>query len=341
MLYYVEEMNKVGGFLMKNKFIKMLICVSFLLTLFGCANGNKDEKIIIYSTAEDFRNEYLQKRLNEKFPDYDVTIQYVSTGNCAAKLKAEGKDIEADIIFEMEKTYADELKDNFYTLDNYDFSKYIDELVPNDKKYATSIRYSAAIILNEKVLKEKGVAIPASYEDLLKPEYKGLISMPSPKASGTGYMILKNIINIMGEEKGFEYFDELSKNILQYTSSGSGPVNALVQGEVGIGLGMTFQAVNEINKGSNLTIKFFDEGAPWTTSTFAIVDGHQDKKGVQEVFKFFYDELILEDKQKFLPESIYKNQDTKIENYPENIKYGDMSNNTPEERTKLLGKWKY
>ena len=60
----------------------------------------------------------------------------------------------------------------------------------------------------------------------------------------------------MGEEKGFEYFDELSKNILQYTSSGSGPVNALVQGEVGIGLGMTFQAVNEINKGSNLTIKF-------------------------------------------------------------------------------------
>ena len=59
------------------------------------------------------------------------------------------------------------------------------------------------------------------------------------------------------------------------------------------------------------------------------------------MFKFFYDELILEDKQKFLPESIYKNQDTKIENYPENIKYGDMSNNTPEERTKLLGKWKY
>lgn len=326
---------------MKDKFVKMFVCMSFIVTLFGCSNGNGNDKIIIYSTAEDFRNEYFQKRLDEEFPEYDISIQYVSTGNCAAKLKAEGKDIEADIIFEMEKTYADELKGNFYSLKDYDFSSYIDELVPSDKKYAISIRYSAAVILNEKVLEEKGIDVPNSYEDLLDSKYKGLISMPSPKASGTGYMILKNIVNIMGEEKGFEYFDELSKNVLQYTSSGSGPVNSLVQGEVGIGLGMTFQAVNEINKGSKLSIKFFDEGAPWTTSTFAIVDGHQDKEGVEDVFKFFFDELVLEDKQQFLPESIYKNQDTKIANYPENIVYGDMSNNTPEERTKLLEKWKY
>lgn len=322
------------------KILKVLTCFLLAATLVGCSNNGSD-KITIYSTAEDFRNEFLQKKLDEKFPDYDVEIQYVSTGNCAAKLKAEGKDIEADIIFEMEKTYADELKNNFYTLDEYDFSKYLDELVPDDKKYATSIRYSAAVILNEKVLKEKGLAIPETYEDLLDPKYKGLISMPSPKASGTGYMILKNIVNIMGEEKGMAYFDDLSKNILQYTSSGSGPVNALVQGEVGIGLGMTFQAVNEINKGSQLTIKFFDEGAPWTTSTFAMVDGHQDKKGVKEVFDYFYNELILLDKENFLPETIYKVQDTKIKNYPENIKYGDMSNNTPEQREKLLSEWKY
>lgn len=322
------------------KILKILVCFMLTIALVGCSNNGND-KIVIYSTAEDFRNEFLQKKLDEKFPDYDVEIQYVSTGNCAAKVKAEGKDIEADIIFEMEKTYADELKDNFYTLDDYDFSKYIDELVPTDKKYATSIRYSAAVILNEQVLKDRKVDVPQTYEDLLDPKYKGLISMPSPKASGTGYMILKNIINIMGEEKGIAYFDELSKNILQYTSSGSGPVNALVQGEVGIGLGMTFQAVNEINKGSQLTIQFFDSGAPWTSSTFAIVDGHQDKKGVKEVFQYFFDELILLDKQNFLPETIYKNQDTKIKNYPENIQYGDMSNNTPEEREKLLNKWKY
>lgn len=66
----------------------------------------------------------------------------------------------------------------------------------------------------------------------------------------------------MGEDQAFSYFDKLIENILQYTSSGSEPVNALDQNEVAIGLGMTFQAVQEINKGANLEITFFNEGAP-------------------------------------------------------------------------------
>ena len=82
--------------------------------------------------------------------------------------------------------------------------------------------------------------------------------MPNPKSSGTGYMFLKNLVNTWGEEAAFAYFDELSKNILQFTSSGSGPINALVQEEVAIGLGMTAQAVTQINEGVNLKIVFFE-----------------------------------------------------------------------------------
>ena len=84
-------------------------------------------------------------------------------------------------------------------------------------------------------LEEKNLAVPTSYADLLKPEYKGLVSMPNPKSSGTGYMFLKSLVNAWGEEEAFAYFDQLAENILQFTSSGSGPVNALVQGEAAIG----------------------------------------------------------------------------------------------------------
>ncbi len=324
---------------MKNK-LKFLLVIAFGILLTSCSN-DKRPSVMIYSTAESFRNEMFQEELDKKFPEYNITIQYIPTGNCAARLKAEGTDIEADIIFESEYTYAEELKDLFYDLSDYDFSKYLDEMVPEHKKYATSIRYSGAIIVNEDVLREKGLEEPTSYEDLLDPKYKGLVSMPSPKASGTGYMFLKNLVNVMGEEEAFAYFDKLTYNILQYTSSGSGPVNALVQGEAAIGLGMTFQAVQEINKGANLKILFFEEGAPWTTSVFAIVNGHQDKEGVQEVFCYFFDELVQKDKEMFLPEHIYKDQNTVVENYPTNIVYGDMSNNTAEERLRLLRQWIY
>lgn len=322
------------------KILNLLMTGLLTLSLAACGKDDK-ANILIYSTAEDFRNEMLQNELNAKFPEYNIVIQYVSTGNCAAKLKAEGSDIEADIIFESEYTYAEDLKDNFYELSELDFSKYQEELIPEHKKYATTIRYSGAIILNEEVLKSKGLEAPKSYEDLLDPKYKGLITMPNPKASGTGYMFLKNLVNVMGEEEAFAYFDKLTENILQYTSSGSGPVNALVQKEAAIGLGMTYQAVHEINKGANLTITYFEEGAPWTTSTMAIVKDHQDKTGVKEVFQYIYDELILKDKQMFIPEPIYVDQDIEIENYPTDFHYGDMSNNTPEERERLLSQWKY
>lgn len=324
------------------KGLKLILSLIVAFSVVGCSSGGKGKPtIVLYSSAEDFRNEHYQKRLNEQFPDYNISVQYVSTGNTAAKIKSSGKSIEADIIIELEHTYSQQLEENFYTLDDSLYAEVMDEFIPESKKYVPTIRYSGAIIINEEVLKAKGLDVPTSYQDLLDPKYEGLISMPNPKASGTGYMFLKNLVNVMGEEEAFAYFDQLSKNILQYTSSGSGPVNALVQKEAAIGLGMTFQAVEEINKGANLTITTFSEGAPWTTNDTSIIEGRQDKEGVKEVFEFFVNTLIRENAELYMPEPVLKDQTSSIENYPTNIQYGDMSNNTVEVRENLLAKWKY
>lgn len=60
-----------------------------------------------------------------------------------------------------------------------------------------------------------------------------MISMPNPKASGTGYIFYLNLVNEWGEEKTLAYFDSLAENIsgAGFTSSGSGPVQALKMGE--------------------------------------------------------------------------------------------------------------
>ena len=154
-------------------------------------------------------------------------------------------------------------------------------------------------------------------------------------------MFLKSLVNAWGEEEAFAYFDQLAENILQFTSSGSGPVNALVQGEAAIGLAMTGQTVTEINKGADLEILFFEEGSPYTVYGMGIIEGKQDRQAVQEVFNFFYTDLVPEDKERFFPEQIYKDRTFEIENFPTNIKYADMSGNTTEEKEKLLEKWKH
>ena len=157
----------------------------------------------------------------------------------------------------------------------------------------------------------------------------------------TKYMFVKMLVNTWGEDEAFRYFDALAENILQFTSSGSGPVNALIQGEAAIGLGMTAQAVTAINDGANLKILFFDEGSPFSLYGFAMPEGKQDRKAVRDVFDFFYTTLVPEDKELFYPEQIYKEKTFEIENYPTNIIYGDMSGNTTEEKTRLLDKWEY
>lgn len=331
-----------------SKVLSLLFTVIMLITALGaCSKSSSNNevensnRVIIYSGAEEYRNEYFMQRLTEQFPDYDISIEYMPTGNLAAKLAAEGLDTDIDIIFDLDYSYAGLVEQYLADLSDYDQTIYMDDCIPASGKYMAECRNGGAIIINPDVLEAKGLTEPKSYEDLIKPEYKGLISMPNPKSSGTGYMFVKNLVNVWGEEEAFEYFDKLAENILQFTSSGSGPVNALVQGEAAIGLGMTAQAVTKNNEGANLKIVFFEEGSPYSLYGFAMPEGKQNKKAVKEVFDFFYTTLVLEDKDLFYPEQIYKNRVSTIENYPTNIKYADMSNNTTEEKTRLLEKWDY
>ena len=165
--------------------------------------------------------------------------------------------------------------------------------------------------------------------------------MPSPKSSGTGYMFLKSLVNEWGEEEAFAYFDKLTGNILQYTSSGSGPVNALIQEEVAIGLGMTGQAVTMINEGHPLEIIYFDEGSPYCLYGQSMIKGKEKREAVRKVFEYMVNTVNYELVANFFPEKIYKDKDFVIENYPSNIVYSDMSNNSIEEKERLLDKWVY
>lgn len=333
------ENNEGEGRKMKRKVILgILIGTQLLLTACG---GNR-ENVLIYSSAEDYRIEYMNERLQEEFPDYEITIEYMPTGNHAAKLISEGISTECDISHDLEYGYMEKLDKEglFADLSVYDKDIYVDDVVKSNN-YLAEYRNGGAVIVNTKILEEKGLAIPESYEDLLKPEYKGLISMPNPKSSGTGYMFLKSLVNEWGEERAFEYFEKLTENILQYTSSGSGPVNALMQEEAVIGLGMTGQAVIKINEGYPLEIVYFAEGSPYCIYGQSMIKGKDERNAVAEVFDFMVNTLNYEMVAKFFPEKIYKDKDYTIENYPINISYSDMSNNSIEEKNRLLERWTY
>ncbi|MBQ1181330.1 MAG: hypothetical protein IIX63_04355, partial [Treponema sp.] len=63
---------------MLNKILKGLgITITTLLMLVSCSKKSSNN-IVIYSCAEDYRNEFYLEELKKQFPEYNFTLDYQS-----------------------------------------------------------------------------------------------------------------------------------------------------------------------------------------------------------------------------------------------------------------------
>ena len=339
--------------------VALLCCAIMLLT--GCGSNNSSttsqtssnsgkERVVIYTAAEDERIAYIQEELDKKFPNYEIVIQSIGTGQLLTKLQAEGTNSDCDIFYDLEVVNAEIIlnasPDLFVDLSDYDFSIYdssVTGYTSRHHKYAVNGKTAGAFLVNTKVLEEKGLPIPATYEDMLDPQYAGLISMPSPKSSGTGYSYYHGMITILGEEAGMAYFDSLNPNIKEYTTSGSAPAKAAVRGDVAIAYGLLWQCVNYANENEGMQVIVPDQGLAFDLFTMGMISGHETKAPVKEVFTYLYTELNKPQCAKFNPDKIYVDMPAaEIENYP--ASYEEITMNGLfdfEYKQNLLDQWKF
>lgn len=320
---------------MKKKII--FLSIVFILLLTGCTSSK--EKVVIYTSMEEERNQKLKEMVKEEFPDLNVVVQYMATGNSAAKIKNEGTKIEADIVLDLETAHMKDVEDNFADLSNFDTSFYLDD-INTSNNYLIWTKYTMNLIIDNKYFEEHNLSIPKTYKDLLKEEYKDLIAMPDPKTSGTGYAFYLNVVNIMGEDKAIEYFKKLKSNLREYTTSGSGPTNLLKQGEIAIAMGMTSQGVGAINSGYDFSIIQLETGSPYNTTSCGIIKGKETNENVKKVFNWLIKDFGKYDKENYMPDKILKEQDNKVENYPTDLKDANMTGiDSTEIKEKLIEKW--
>ena len=320
----------------------LLLAVTLVFTVLAARNS--EESIVICASSEQYRNDALQELLTERFPDYNIVVMYMSTGKAAAKVYAEGSGTDIDMLVGLETGYLNKVKGSLADISGASSIPYVDGLMPSDNENRWVIweRQAGSIIVNREILDKYGLDAPQTYEDLLKPEYRGLIAMPDPKSSGTGYFFYKNWVNLWGDEAALAYVDQLHGNLKQFTESGSGPIKLLKQGEVAIGLALTFQAVSEINEGQPFEIIYPESGSPYSLTGTALIEGHQEKPGVREVYEFICNDCLVYDKTHFSPEVIYEGQEIVLEGYPEDIAYADMTGiQNDKEKERLLALWKY
>ena len=84
---------------------------------------------------------------------------------------------------------------------------------------------------NTELIAKKKLAVPKSWADLLNPALKGEVQVANPASSGTAYTMVATLVQLMGEDKAFEYLKQLHKNVGQYSRSGTGPIKAVARGD--------------------------------------------------------------------------------------------------------------
>lgn len=148
---------------------------------------------------------------------------------------------------------------------------------------------------------EKGIPYPESWEDLLKPEFKGEISMAHPGSSGTAYSVLATILQMEGEEAGWEYFRKFNENVRQYTKSGSAPAKNVALGEASIGIVFSHDGLKPSAEGYPVEVVFPKEGTGYEVGGIALINGADEKE--LENGKKFIDWVLSKDGQELFEDS--------------------------------------
>ena len=138
---------------------------------------------------------------------------------------------------------------------------------------------------NEDLLKANNLPAPACWKDLTKPEYKGFVQMANPNSSGTAYTTLATMVQLFGEDDGFQFMKDLHKNINQYTKSGSAPIKAAGRGENTVGIVFMHDAVKQAVSGFPIKVVAPCEGTGYEIGSMSIVKGARN----MDEAKMFYD----------------------------------------------------
>ena len=272
------------------------------MVLLGCARKQGAGEITIYTALE---NELVDKYLvsfRAHHPDINVNIVRDSTGIITARLLAEGSNTAADLVWGTAASSLLVLQERGL-LEPY-APKGVENVLPQFKDRANPPSWvglnawEAAFVYNTAEAGAKNLPSIRSYQDLLRPEFRGEIIMSNPASSGTGFLFVSGLIQLMGRENAFEYLDALHNNIAMYTHSGSAPARRAGAGEFSVGISFGYAGVAQLNRGFPVEIIFPAEGSGWDVEANALIK----KPQIKDEAKLFLDWSISIDAMNLLKE---------------------------------------
>jgi iron(III) transport system substrate-binding protein len=243
--------------------------------------------ILVYTALETDQLKSYKDTFEKAVKDVEIRWVRDSTGVITAKLLAEKNNPQADVVFALAATSLLVLEQEGM-LTPY-APKGVEALNPrfvDTKKPPMWVGmdvWGATICFNTVEAKKRNLPKPESWKDLLKPVYKGQITMPHPASSGTGFLDVTAWLQMFGEAEGWKYMDALHENIAQYVHSGSKPCRQAGAGEFVMGISFEYRANATKASGAPIDLIFPKEGVGWDMEASAIMKASKKQEAARKL----------------------------------------------------------
>ncbi|MCL2319034.1 MAG: ABC transporter substrate-binding protein [Treponema sp.] len=242
----------------------------------------KPKEVVVYSSVDEVN---AKKILDAFTADTGIKVNFVflSTGPALTRIEAEQQNPQADVWMGAPAENHMIAKDKKLSVPykGGNFNSLQAAFKDPDGNWRSFYMNPMAFAVNTDQLKRINAPKPTSWQDLLKPVYKGLIQMPSPQSSGTAYNIVASLVTLWGEDKAYAYMKSLNPSIQTYTSSGTGPAQGVSTGTCAIGIQFTPAFFEAIDKGFPLEVVYPSEGVWFENPAVSIVKGAKNMEAAQ------------------------------------------------------------
>jgi iron(III) transport system substrate-binding protein len=244
-----------------------------------------EDRLVIYTAFEENELKTFWEQFKKDLPDLAAKASYIrgSTGPTIARLEAEKANPQADVVWGVFNDYMTGAAKKGL-LEPYaakDSSAIAARFKHPENMWQGVTLLTVAFAVNQKKMAELKLTPPRSWAELIDPKYKGHIVMSNPSTSGTAYLLLASHAARVGEDRMWEYYDALDKNLSQVTKSGGAPGRMAASGETPIGIALAYEVEVAKKQGAPIDVIWPSDGVPWTFEGNGLVKGAKNPQNAK------------------------------------------------------------
>ena len=248
------------------------------------------QTVVLYSSNNTETIETALNVVKQKATSLNVQQVTGGTGSLMKRIQAEAKNPRGDVLWSGGFGTLGAYQELLEPYKSPDIAAIPAEFRgPNNLWVGTNL-HVMVLMVNERQL--KGLPVPTTWSDLMKPEWKGKFAITDPSKSATAYMLTYGLLKQFGKD-GLE---KIAANAVVTSSSGT-TYKGVASGEFPVGLTIEYAAQEYVAGGQKeIKLVYPSEGSYLAPEGMFIVKGAKN----MEAAKTLYNGLMSKEVQQAL-----------------------------------------